>query len=428
MWGTSDVLKGAIVEVPMFSFFMGALHAYFITLPATLLTAAVIVEWAGRRERASYILAAVSGALVGLHDGLHTWSLPPLICLASVLWVFVSRDPGKIRSAGIFISAAIIAALPFAWHQHGVKMELAWVPAEWRSSFGPFLLHWGAFLLPCAVLALPRVASMKAAFRWAVPVVAVVSFLLGGVTSAFLAVLIAAYSRPRSAADGLILTSLLILLGCEFVYIPDPALALAPRTNTVFKFYYVAWGFLALSVPLFFSSLPRWGKWSSAIGFGLAMLLFPATWWRQPKLPEPTLNGLAWVGWSQPDDAAAVDWLRQTTSPRDRIVEAAVQGTRNYGILSAYSGRPTVMGLSNQEAQFRTDESAEIMQRLHDVEEIYSTGDDTRLRVLLARYGVKYVAVGARERAAYPLARLEAVGRLPVVFDRPSLRIYRVPP
>jgi uncharacterized membrane protein len=157
------------------------------------------------------------------------------------------------------------------------------------------------------------------------------------------------------------------------------------------------------------------------------MPLFPAAWLHQQKLPEPMLNGLAWVDWTQPDDAAAIGWLRKTTSPNDRIVEAAVQGTRNYAILSAFSGRATVMGLSNQEAQFRSDQGAEIMQRLHDVEEVYSTGDDARLKELLVRYGVKYVAVGSRERAAYPSARFETIAKLPVVFDRPSLRIHRVP-
>src|SRR5262249_39698798 len=130
VWDTSNVLKGAIVEVPMFSFFMGTLHAYFITLPVTIVTASALVIVFCRQEQKKYVLPAIVGALVGFHDGLHTWSLPPLICLVAVLWCFSPRRHRNLGTLGILSVTALIVAAPYAWHHHGAQTGIKWVPAE----------------------------------------------------------------------------------------------------------------------------------------------------------------------------------------------------------------------------------------------------------------------------------------------------------
>jgi len=70
--------------------------------------------------------------------------------------------------------------------------------------------------------------------------------------------------------------------------------------------------------------------------------------------------------------------------------------------------------------------------RRDDVAECYNTTVIPRAQEILARYGVRYVYVGAYERAYYDpagLAKFDAMvaeGPLRVVYDGQGVRIYEV--
>jgi len=70
--------------------------------------------------------------------------------------------------------------------------------------------------------------------------------------------------------------------------------------------------------------------------------------------------------------------------------------------------------------------------RRNDVDECYNTTDTARAWEILSRYGVRYVYVGAYERAYYDpagLAKFEGLvarGVLRVVYDAEGVRIYEV--
>ena len=70
--------------------------------------------------------------------------------------------------------------------------------------------------------------------------------------------------------------------------------------------------------------------------------------------------------------------------------------------------------------------------RRWDVDDFYSTQDVWRAQEVLQQYGVRYVYVGAYERAYYStegLAKFDlmvAQGLLQVVYDDQGVRIYEV--
>jgi uncharacterized membrane protein len=89
--------------------------------------------------------------------------------------------------------------------------------------------------------------------------------------------------------------------------------------------------------------------------------------------------------------------------------------------ISTFSGRATILGWPGHERQWEHDPSS----READVRRLYTTGDLTAARTLLARYGLDYVVAGPIERADYGdtgLAKWDELGRR--VFDRAGTTVW----
>ena len=156
------------------------------------------------------------------------------------------------------------------------------------------------------------------------------------------------------------------------------------RLNTVFKFYYQAWVLFGVSGLFGLSYL-----WLAAQEGGrklvpagvtvvyaalfIGTLLFPyfgvqsrAIEFRGPvesanRLPA-TLNGLAQTATFNPDEYAAIMWLRDNVDGTPTIVEAVGGQYSAYGRISASTGIPTLLGWAGHQYQWRgysTPEPAE---------------------------------------------------------------------
>lgn len=242
----------------------------------------------------------------------------------------------------------------------------------------------------------------------------------------------------------LIATAALLTLGPEFIYLRDN---FGFRLNTVFKFYYQAW--VLFGVGALFGLGYLWRAWRgrtvpalASAGYALALtlaLLFPvlavnsrAQEYRGPYTADSrrpaTLNGLAQVAQFNPDEYAAIMWLRENVSGAPVILEAVGGQYSEYGRVSASTGLPTVLGWAGHEYQWRgtTPEPGE---RDPAVREIYSTRDLTDAAALLNRYGVDYIYVGGLERNTYGEQGLDKFAeQLEVVYSNASVTIYRWQP
>jgi uncharacterized membrane protein len=251
----------------------------------------------------------------------------------------------------------------------------------------------------------------------------------------------------------LIATGALLTLGPEFVYLRDN---FGMRLNTVFKFYYQAWVMFGVTGLFGLSYLWLAAKEGSRklvpagvtvvyTAVFLGTLLFPyfaiqsrAIEYRGPvdsanRLPA-TLNGLAQMAVFNPDDYAAVMWLRDNVSGTPTIVEAVggQYSPQGHGRVSASTGIPTLLGWAGHEYQWRGYSTPEPAERDPVVRDIYTVPgwENSNIANVLNQYDVAYIYVGNLERSTYGVdGRLPGLNKfneqLEVAYQGGSVTIYR---
>jgi len=113
------------------------------------------------------------------------------------------------------------------------------------------------------------------------------------------------------------------------------------------------------------------------------------------------LDGASGIALGNPDDWAAIQWLR-LEAPKSAslpvILEAPGRSYNYEGRISAFTGLPAVLGWAVHESQWRGsyDEQGK---REPDIAAIYSTHDAGLALELLRKWEVSYVIVGWSEQA-----------------------------
>ena len=241
-------------------------------------------------------------------------------------------------------------------------------------------------------------------------------------------------------------TGALLTIGPEFIYLRDN---FGFRLNTIFKFYYQAW--VMFGIAALFGIGYLWQQWRGSgrvvpvlatAGYTLALiiaLLFPiyavnsrsiefrgeiTAEDRQPA----TLNGLAQLNRFNPDEYAAIMWLRENVTGAPVITEAVGGQYSNYGRVSANTGLPTILGWAGHEYQWRGD-TPEPAAREPAIATIYSQTNLENVTNLLNQYDVQYIYVGGLERETYGTAGLDKFAEnLDVAYSNNSVTIYRWQP
>ena len=225
--------------------------------------------------------------------------------------------------------------------------------------------------------------------------------------------------RERTAVFPLLLLAVAayLLMGAELYYLVD---LFGNRMNTVFKVYYQAWLMLALAgtYGIYYWQAHAPGRktvhrmvhhgWTLITALAIiASLYYPVgavldrTGLLHPRetLADNTLDGLAFVKESDPDEYAAIAWLRVQDS-RGILVEAVGDDYSSYGRVSGSTGIPTILGWMGHELQWRG--SGQLLDgREEAVAEIYQSPDPVRVRALLEQYDVQYIYAGRREQISY---------------------------
>jgi YYY domain-containing protein len=126
------------------------------------------------------------------------------------------------------------------------------------------------------------------------------------------------------------------------------------------------------------------------------------------------------------DDYATIEWINSNFKSLDTVLEAP--GDRMYSGLSRisiFTGMPTLIGWSYQVSQ--QSGRPDVSGRSNIANDIYSTMDAAQAQSLLRQYGVKYVYVGAIEKASYsPLALNKFAAFCDTVFTSGNAVLYRV--
>jgi len=302
----------------------------------------------------------------------------------------------------------------------------------------------------------PGTAGISAPFAWASQAMAAIAPLILAariqflwvtlLMGSFIALVILLYQRaipPQSAAPSpalpfvllLILTASLLTLGPEFVYIRDN---FGQRLNTIFKFYYQAWAMFGVAALVGLHLLWERAKSAgilAAAGY-LAMLaialLFPY-FGVQSRAAEyggnPTLDGIAHLASSNPDEYEAILWLRQNV-PGEAVLLEAVGGQYSaYGRISAHTGLPTILGWAGHEFQWRGFSNPEPGRREPLVKQIYTDPNWDTTVALLNQLDVDYIYVGPLERGDFNQAQFDKFEQnLEIAFQNGAVTIYRWQP
>jgi uncharacterized membrane protein len=264
--------------------------------------------------------------------------------------------------------------------------------------------------------------------------------------------------RPVHFVLFLIVLGAVLVLAPDFVYLRDQ---FGWRLNTVFKFYYQAWLMWSIAAAFGTAVLLQTlrGAWNWVYRSGLTIVLFMALVYplfglstktenfRIPAFFQSltaaqtagdrsawqtasnvwTLDGGAYFQSLFPDDMAAAIWLR--SAPDGNIVEATRPDASYHGeigLISTYSGLPTVLGWPGHESQWRGTYDG-LQQRMDDIKTLYETSDWQTAQTILAKYAIRYVYVGTQERSNYRVNEVKFQQYLKLVFNQDQVVIYEVP-
>lgn len=242
---------------------------------------------------------------------------------------------------------------------------------------------------------------------------------------------------PTAAVTGNSFVLLLILLGAglvifpEFFYLRDQ---FGWRMNTIFKFYYQAWLVwsiaAAYAVTVLLTSLKGIGSWVVRAVWMvvlLASLVYPffgiLDRVRHLRPAELTLNGNAWMEQFQPDEIAAITWLR--SAPLGNLAEAVGGSYSAAARVSALSGQPAVLGWPGHESQWRGG-AAEMGTRETDLELLYRTARWEDALAIIQKYNIRYIYIGAQEYSSYRVNADKFAAHLFPAFTSGTVVVYDV--
>ena len=246
----------------------------------------------------------------------------------------------------------------------------------------------------------------------------------------------------------LTITGALVVLFCEIFYIKDALPIDFARYNTILKVYvpiWVVWGVpAAYGVFLVSSRLKRYVKaiWALILLiFVLAALIHPiasTTSWASGRYAQVeghrlTLDGLAYLEYTNKDDYEAIRWLNENVKGSHVILEAPGVALEYSSQASSLTGLPTLLGWAGWEVMWR-DSWEIITERTMAIDAIYNAPDSEEAISLLGndKYNVEYIYIGILERERYPAESLQKFVSHPEiytpVYENQGVVIYQVTP
>lgn len=416
-----DVPDKTIHEFPSYSFILGDLHAHVVNVMFVLLFIGILYAWMRKIRFRSAVVEKTTtsefwkrqlmmphlilcACLLGMFQWTNYWDFVIYFVVAGgvVLFTNIIQFGGKVKkilsvtaaqaAEILVVSYAII--LPFTLQFKTMVQGIAL--AQNHSLIYQLLILWGlpfiltvAFLISVLAEKLPKLKH-KSLYR-----------LMKAINTPDLFVVIM----------GLCAIGLVIIP--EIVYVRDIYENGNARANTMFKLTYQAYilfGMVMAYVIFRFLVVSRKkiSKVFSLVGLFFVVWTFGYfgngvhSWFGQVWDPGQYqgINATTFLETDFNEDAAAIRWLRNNIEGSPVVLEANGDSYTGFERVSAMTGLPTVLGWYVHEWLWRND-VADINEKSADVETIYTSEDEEKVKELLQEYEVEYIFVGSKEKEKY---------------------------
>ena len=418
-----DVEDKTIHEFPCYSFVLGDLHAHVVDIMFVLLLLGLLYAWMkkvrttelsgesmSRREfwKKQLLMPQLlaTGALLGMFHWTNYWDFVIyfVVTCGAALFMNIIGQKGKIRwalgvtaaqAAEILILATVII-LPFTLQFDTSNMVQGIALAQHHSLPHQLLVLWG----------LPGILT----------ILFVVSLLiekLRGAEQKSLYHLLTSIRLPDLFAVLMGLCAIGLVLIPELVYVRDIYENGNARANTMFKLTYQAYIMFGMTMIYVIFRLLVIGKNKilKVLAF-IGLFLFVWTcgyfgnsvhsWFGEVWKPSQYkgLNATTFLETDFPEDVNGIRWLKENISDAPVVLEANGDSYSEYERVSAMTGLPTIMGWYVHEWLWRGNLS-DLNAKIEEIQEIYTSTDETRVKELLEEYNVSYIFVGSCERNKY---------------------------
>ncbi|OGY10819.1 MAG: hypothetical protein A3D26_01525 [Candidatus Blackburnbacteria bacterium RIFCSPHIGHO2_02_FULL_44_20] len=418
LFGASD---NTIHEFPAYSFVVADLHGHLLNLPFVLLFLTLMVH-IFLEQKITFMRVLFLSFLLGSFVMTSTWDVPIYLTSLSGIFLLVSYS----RTNSILLAISKTVLLSGVTFFIGLLFSLPFLMSFRNISGGVKISEFHSPLWMLGVL-------------WG---------LFGFLSLIFLVYLVRKYRSLREFAKTgdalvlcLVLTGWLLVVVPEVVYVKDIYIHEYQRANTMFKLTYQS--FVLFSLTSFYILWRVFSRDSKAglvwrflrlsylmlLGFvviGQVTYSYLAVKSYYGLNTYKGIAGNSWVIDHYPGEGKVIDWfLPQRLSGRV-VLQAAGDSYTDFGLISSYTGLPTVQGWLVHEWLWRGSFEGP-GERARDVEVIYTSQDRERVLALITKYDVLFVVVGALERQKYPTleeSKFKTLGKL--VFSSFGTQVYRV--
>ena len=418
-----DVEDKTIHEFPCYSFVLGDLHAPVVDIMFVLLLLGLLYAWMKKVRTTELSGESMSrrkfwkkqllmpqllatGALLGMFHWTNYWDFVIyfVVTCGAALFMNIIGQKGKIRwalgvtaaqAAEILILATVII-MPFTLQFDTSNMVQGIALAQHHSLPHQLLVLWG----------LPGILT----------ILFVVSLLiekLRGAEQKSLYHLLTSIRLPDLFAVLMGLCAIGLVLIPELVYVRDIYENGNARANTMFKLTYQAYIMFGMTMIYVIFRLLVIGKNKilKVLAFiGLFFFVWTCgyfgnsvhSWFGEVWKPSQYkgLNATAFLETDFPEDVNGIRWLKENISDAPVVLEANGDSYSEYERVSAMTGLPTIMGWYVHEWLWRGNLS-DLNAKIEEIQEIYTSTDETRVKELLEEYNVSYIFVGSCERNKY---------------------------
>ena len=418
-----DVEDKTIHEFPCYSFVLGDLHAHVVDIMFVLLLLGLLYAWMKKVRTTELSGESMSrrkfwkkqllmpqllatGALLGMFHWTNYWDFVIyfVVTCGAALFMNIIGQKGKIRwalgvtaaqAAEILILATVII-MPFTLQFDTSNMVQGIALAQHHSLPHQLLVLWG----------LPGILT----------ILFVVSLLiekLRGAEQKSLYHLLTSIRLPDLFAVLMGLCAIGLVLIPELVYVRDIYENGNARANTMFKLTYQAYIMFGMTMIYVIFRLLVIGKNNilKVLAFiGLFFFVWTCgyfgnsvhSWFGEVWKPSQYkgLNATAFLETDFPEDVNGIRWLKENISDAPVVLEANGDSYSEYERVSAMTGLPTIMGWYVHEWLWRGNLS-DLNAKIEEIQEIYTSTDETRVKELLEEYNVSYIFVGSCERNKY---------------------------